>query len=54
MAQLPEDHDLLERARARALKLLADDPELARAEHALLRLGIARRFGASAVERVAA
>jgi ATP-dependent DNA helicase RecG len=54
VAQLPEDHDLLERARARALELLADDPELVRPEHSLLRLGIAQRFGTSAVERVAA
>ncbi len=35
-ARLPEDADLLERARARAEQLLERDPELAAPEHALL------------------
>jgi ATP-dependent DNA helicase RecG len=35
-ALLPDDVTLLERARQRAEKLLAEDPELERPEHALL------------------
>jgi ATP-dependent DNA helicase RecG len=42
-ARLPEDADVLERAYARAERLLADDPELAAPEHALLRDELARR-----------
>ena len=36
-ARLPEDVELLERARASAREILDADPELAAPEHALLR-----------------
>jgi ATP-dependent DNA helicase RecG len=42
VAQLPEDEELLERARERADELLDRDPELEAAEHALLRPGVAQ------------
>jgi ATP-dependent DNA helicase RecG len=45
VARLPEDAELLERARARADELLDRDPELAEPEHALLRDAVAGRFG---------
>jgi ATP-dependent DNA helicase RecG len=45
VARLPEDADLLERARDRAESLLGHDPELAAPEHALLRDAVASRFG---------
>jgi ATP-dependent DNA helicase RecG len=54
VARLPEDYLLLERAREWALALLRDDPELKAAEHGLLRESIARRFGSSQVEPIAA
>jgi ATP-dependent DNA helicase RecG len=54
VARLPEDHDLLEKARRRALELLHKDPGLTAPESVLLRHEIARRFGAPAVERLAA
>jgi ATP-dependent DNA helicase RecG len=40
VAQLPEDQDLLERARGRADELLDRDPELESPEHALLRADV--------------
>src|SRR3954452_13857696 len=40
VAQLPEDEDLLERARGRADELLDRDPELESPEHALLRADV--------------
>jgi ATP-dependent DNA helicase RecG len=40
VAQLPEDQELLERARVRAEELLDRDPELESPEHALLRAGV--------------
>jgi ATP-dependent DNA helicase RecG len=54
VARLPEDQDLLETARRRALELLHRDPELAAPENGLLLDEIARRFGPPAVERLAA
>ena len=45
VARLPEDQELLERARARADELLDADPELDDPEHALLREAVVERFG---------
>ena len=47
-AELPDDAELLVRARARAEALLAADPELERSEHALLGDAVADRFGGAA------
>jgi ATP-dependent DNA helicase RecG len=45
VAQLPEDTELLSRARDRADELLRADPELEEPEHALLRDAVIARFG---------
>ena len=45
VAHLPDDAPLLERAREIADRLLDGDPELVRAEHALLRTAASARFG---------
>jgi ATP-dependent DNA helicase RecG len=45
VASLPEDQELLERARAAAEQLLEDDPALELPEHALLREATVTRFG---------
>jgi ATP-dependent DNA helicase RecG len=45
VARLPDDADLLERARARAEALMTDDPLLERPEHGLLRDAVVERFG---------
>jgi ATP-dependent DNA helicase RecG len=45
VARIPEDAELLGRARDRALELLGKDPDLAAPEHALLRAAAAERFG---------
>jgi len=45
VAQLPDDIELLERARAHADALFAGDPELVQPEHALLRDAVLSRFG---------
>ena len=45
VARLPEDAELLERARTHADALLASDPGMAQAEHALLRDAVVARFG---------
>ncbi len=45
VARLPEDQDLLERARARADELIERDPGLGEPEHALLRGAVIDRFG---------
>ena len=45
VARLPEDQELLERARARADELLAGDRGLEQPEHALLREATLARFG---------
>jgi ATP-dependent DNA helicase RecG len=44
VARLPEDEPLLERARAVAAELLADDPDLVAPEHALLADWLRERF----------
>jgi ATP-dependent DNA helicase RecG len=45
VARLPDDQELLERARARADELIAADPSLSEPEHALLRDAAIGRFG---------
>ena len=45
VAQLPEDVELLVRARDRADAILIEDPRLEQAEHALLREAVVSRFG---------
>jgi len=45
VAQLPEDTELLVRARDRADAILLEDPRLEQAEHALLRAAVVARFG---------
>jgi ATP-dependent DNA helicase RecG len=49
IARLPEDAALLEAARAHAESIMAADPELEGAEHALLRDELAHHFGAEAL-----
>jgi len=49
VACLPEDADLLERARAWAEAIIAEDPELRAPEHALLGEALRLRFGAEAL-----
>src|SRR5207244_1592396 len=46
VASLPEDAELLERARARAEAIIAADPKLRDPEHALLGDALEQRFGA--------
>jgi ATP-dependent DNA helicase RecG len=53
VARLPDDVDLLERAQAVAIEVLAADPELDDPEHALLALAVTERFG-SALEPIPA
>jgi ATP-dependent DNA helicase RecG len=45
VARLPEDHLLLELARRAAVDLIASDPELTGAEHAILRDAVRRKAG---------
>jgi ATP-dependent DNA helicase RecG len=45
VAQLPEDTELLVRARDRADQILLDDPRLEQPEHGLLREAVVARFG---------
>jgi ATP-dependent DNA helicase RecG len=45
VARLPDDQELLERAKRRAEELLAADPRLELPEHGLLRAAIVERFG---------
>jgi ATP-dependent DNA helicase RecG len=54
VARLPEDAELLDRARALAGDVLAADPGLAAPEHALLRDALHRAHGAEALEPIAA
>jgi ATP-dependent DNA helicase RecG len=54
IAQLPEDAALLERARAVAEAIFAEDPELRRAENALLGDALRDGFGAEALEPIPA
>jgi ATP-dependent DNA helicase RecG len=53
-ARLPEDAELLDRARMRARVLLDADPELERPEHALLGEALLGAFGADALEPIPA
>ncbi len=53
-ASLPEDSDLLERARARAREILALDPELAGPMHSLLGRALEDAFGAEALRPIPA
>jgi len=54
VARLPEDAQLLERARARAQAIVASDPELRTPEHALLAAALERAHGPGAIEPIAA
>jgi ATP-dependent DNA helicase RecG len=54
IACLPEDADLLERARARAEAIVAADPQLRTPEHALLGDALELAFGADALEPIPA
>jgi ATP-dependent DNA helicase RecG len=54
VACLPQDSQLLERARSLAEGILASDPELELPEHALLGDALDRRFGADAQEPIPA
>jgi ATP-dependent DNA helicase RecG len=45
VARLPDDTELLVRARDRADQLMSEDPRLEQPEHALLRDAVAARFG---------
>ena len=54
VACLPDDGELLERARARAEAIVATDPGLERPEHVLLGEALAQAFGAEALEPIPA
>jgi ATP-dependent DNA helicase RecG len=54
IAELPRDTELLERARRYAEEVVADDPELASAEHALLADALLGVFGAEALAPIRA
>jgi ATP-dependent DNA helicase RecG len=54
VACLPEDEQLLERARARAQKIVAVDPDLRSPEHALLDDALMRKFGPEVLEPIPA
>ncbi len=54
VACLPEDSVLLERARTWAQEIVAVDPELRGAEHALLGQALLRKFGAEALDPIPA
>ena len=54
VASLPDDADLLERARAHAEAMIAADPELSAAEHVLLADELRRRYGDAQLVPVAA
>jgi len=45
VARLPDDVELLVRARDRADEILVEDPRLEQPEHALLREAVVTRFG---------
>ena len=53
-ARLPEDIELLERARRHAREILDADPALRAPEHVLLEDAIHRAFGADALEPIPA
>ena len=54
VAELPRDAALLERARRYAEEVVADDPELAAPEHALLARDLVEAFGAEALAPIRA
>jgi ATP-dependent DNA helicase RecG len=54
LARLPDDAQLLERARARAEAIVAGDPALQSPEHALLGDALEQSFGAEALEPIPA
>jgi ATP-dependent DNA helicase RecG len=54
VARLPDDADLLDRARVVGAELLAADPELSEPEHVLLDDALHARFGAEALEPIPA
>ena len=54
MARLPEDADLLDRARTHARAVLEADPALAAPEHALLAEALRAAHGAEALEPIPA
>jgi len=54
VASLPEDAQLLERARARAEAIVAADPELEAPEHALLGGALEQMFGSEALAPIRA
>ena len=54
VACLPEDAALLERARERALQIVATDPELEKPEHALLSEVLEHAVGSEALEPIPA
>jgi ATP-dependent DNA helicase RecG len=53
-ARLPEDAELLDRARMRAQIILDEDPELARPEHTLLEDALAGLYGPDALQPIPA
>jgi ATP-dependent DNA helicase RecG len=54
VAELPRDAEILERARARAERIDADDPQLETPEHALLADALDERYGAEALAPIRA
>ena len=54
VARLPEDADLLDRARGHARAVLESDPELTAPEHALLAEALRAAYGAEALEPIPA
>jgi ATP-dependent DNA helicase RecG len=54
IARLPEDAELLERARMRARAILDEDPALALPEHTLLETAVHGAYGADALEPIPA
>jgi ATP-dependent DNA helicase RecG len=54
IARLPEDAELLERARMRARTVLDEDPQLRRPEHVLLEDAVQATYGAEALEPIPA
>jgi len=54
VARLPDDGELLERARAHAELILAGDPELRAPEHALLGMALERGLGGEALAPIPA
>jgi ATP-dependent DNA helicase RecG len=54
VARLPEDAELLERARRASIELLRSDPELSSPENGVLRAALEGRFGALERDRIAA